>query len=259
MSRGIPQPWYRPSRSTWYVTVDGVQHNLYTDDKVEAFRRWHELIARAPEPPEAPDTTVVVLLASFLKWTEKHKKPATYEWHRNYLQSFVKAIPPELRVADMKPFHVTRWLDKQTTWGESSWRVAITTIKRALSWTVEEGYIDHSPIASIRKPKRQHRETILTEEQQRLIVAEAIDERFRDFVTLIQETGARPQEVRTVEARHVNLQNGLWIFPPTEHKTGEKTGEPRIIYLNAKALEFTQRLVEQHPTGPLCRNVQGRP
>ena len=114
MPRGNPAPWFRSERNSFFVTINGVQHNLRTAVKAEAYRRWHELMTRAPEPPEAPDTTVVVILAAFLEWTQKHKKPATYEWHRHYLQSFVKAIAPELRVVELKPFHVTRWLDKRT-------------------------------------------------------------------------------------------------------------------------------------------------
>ncbi len=82
---------------------------------------------------------------------------------------------------------------------------------------------------------------------------------FLDFLTLLLETGVRPQEIRAVEARHVSLEHGLWIFPASEHKTGKKTDKPRVVYLNAKALEITKRLVEQHPTGPLLRNSLGKP
>jgi hypothetical protein len=67
-------------------------------------------MTKAPAPPEAPDATVVVLFAAFLEWAQK---PATYQWHRNYLHNFIKTIPPDLRVAELKPFHVTSWLDEQ--------------------------------------------------------------------------------------------------------------------------------------------------
>jgi integrase len=248
-----------PLRNSYYVTVNGAQHNLRTADRSEAINRWHALMTKAPAPPEAPDATAVVLFAAFLEWAQKHKKPATYDWHCNYLHSFIKTIPPDLRIAGLKPFHVTRWLDTRDGWGPSSRRGAITTAKRAFTWAIEEGYIDHSPIAKIRKPKRRRRETILTDGQRQLIIEEASDESFRDLVTLIQETGVRPQEVRTVAARHVDLKNGLWIFPPEEHKTGEKTEQPRIVYLNGTALAITARLVETHPTGPICRNAHGKP
>ena len=51
---------------------------------------------------------MIVLLALFLEWVEKHKTPATYAWRSNYLQSFVKFLNGTscgLLVADFKPFH----------------------------------------------------------------------------------------------------------------------------------------------------------
>lgn len=125
MSRGNPQPWFRPSRKTYYVTVDGVQHNLHTADKAEAYRQWHELMVRSPELPESPDATVVVILASFLDWAEKHPKKSTYKWHRHYLQGFVASLEDkQLRISKLKKFHVSRWLDAKTTWGANSRRAA---------------------------------------------------------------------------------------------------------------------------------------
>jgi hypothetical protein len=40
MSRGNPEPWLRKGRG-YYVTIDGVQHNLRTADKAAAHTRWH--------------------------------------------------------------------------------------------------------------------------------------------------------------------------------------------------------------------------
>lgn len=259
MPRGNPEPWFRPSRRTYYVTVNGIQHNLRTADKAEAYRNWHELMVRAPDPPESPDATVVVILAAFLDWAEKHSKKSTYEWHRHYLQGFVASLEDkQLRISKLKKFHVTRWIDAQTTWGANSHRAAIASVKRACNWAVDEGYISHSPIARLRKPKAKHRETILTPDQCQLILDESASN-FCDFLSLLLETGVRPVEVRTVEARHISLDQGLWVFPPAEHKTGEKTDKPGVVYLSAKALEITKRLVELHATGPLLRNSRGKP
>lgn len=135
----------------------------------------------------------------------------------------------------------------------------MTALKAAFQWAEDEGYIDRSPIRRVRKPRAGRRETVLTEEQRTLLLDEASDQEFRDLLTLLMETGARPQEVRTVEARHVDLKNGLWVFPPDESKMGEKTQKPRIIYLTPTALELTLRLVERYPEGPLLRNSQGKP
>jgi hypothetical protein len=62
-----PKPWFRPSRNTWYVEIEGRQHKL-GPDRDEAFRLYHQLMAsppKAPEPPP-PSDSVAVLLDRFL-------------------------------------------------------------------------------------------------------------------------------------------------------------------------------------------------
>jgi len=80
---------------------------------------------------------------------------------------------------------------------------------------------------------------------------------FKDFVFAMQETGSRPSEIARVNAADVNLVKGTWTF--TKHKTGRKTGQPRIVYLTPIMIELTRRLMEEHPTGPIFRNRLGEP
>ncbi|HTI50207.1 MAG TPA: hypothetical protein VL475_04625, partial [Planctomycetaceae bacterium] len=212
MSRAHPTPWFRPSRRTFYVTINGVQHNLHTADEAEALQRWHELIVKLAKavPVSAGDQApVAVLLAEFLEWAERNKSPGTYEWHRNYLHRFLASLPRQLRVAELRPYHVTQWLDQHSKWGPNSRRGAVTSVKRAFLWAVSEGHLERSPVANVKKPPAKSREVVLTAKQRRLIFATATDAAFRDVLNLIQETGARPQEVRAVEARHVDLKQAL--------------------------------------------------
>ncbi len=43
----FPKPFYRAYRSSWYVQLGGIQKNL-GPEKVEAFRRYHALMAEPP-------------------------------------------------------------------------------------------------------------------------------------------------------------------------------------------------------------------
>ena len=259
MPRGNPQPWFRPSRNTWYVTIDGVQHNLHTAGQSDAIRRWHRLLGQSNEVLESDNAQVAGLLAAFADWAERHTSQTTYDWYCRYLKSFLNWVPPNLTATKLKPFHVTQWLDAHPGWGASSRRGAITALKRAFQWCVDEGYLDRSPVSSIKKPSTPRRETTLTREQRQLILHEASDQAFRDLLTAAEETGVRPQEVRLVEARHVDLDNAMWVFPPDEHKTGKKTEKPRIVFLPDRVLKLTKRLIAESPEGPLFRNSRGQP
>jgi integrase len=205
----------------------------------------------------SPRLTVRELIAEFLEWAEKHTR--SYDYYAHFLTQFARTVPKELGAPDLRPFRVTRWLDKHPTWRANTRRCAIGAVKRVYHWGVAEGYLDFTPLAGQRKPPGERREVILSQEQRSIIFATVKDRRFRDFLLLIQETGARPQEVRAIEARHVQITERVWILPPSEHKTGRKTGRPRVIYLTPVAWKITQRLMKQHPDGPLCRNKFGRP
>jgi site-specific recombinase XerD len=63
--------------------------------------------------------------------------------------------------------------------------------------------------------------------------------------------------VSAVVAAHIDLRNGLWVLD--EHKTEHATGGPRVVILTPEMAALTRRLMQEHPSGPLFRNEDGRP
>ncbi len=51
-TRKQPQPWYRPNRGVWYLTLDGRQINLGPDEET-AFQQYFEIMAARSKKPEA--------------------------------------------------------------------------------------------------------------------------------------------------------------------------------------------------------------
>ena len=147
----------------------------------------------------------------------------TYWGYRSYLQDFCKlfgALPGK----DLKPLHVTRWLDSHSGW-KGSRRNAVVAIKRAFNWAEAEGVLQPNPIKAVKKPPQPPRDRVLTQDEGKAILAAIKDQSFRDFVFAMMETGARPGEVRRVTAQHVNLALGVWTF--AEHKTGKRNHRNR--------------------------------
>jgi integrase len=120
---------------------------------------------------------------------------------------------------------------------------------------VREGHIQSSPVAHIEKPTPTRRELVVTPDQWTAIIKAAGDQPFLDLLTVLRETGCRPQEVRQVEACHFDEPGRRWIFP-RELSKGKRYN--RVVYLNDLAVAITQRLAKQHPTGPLFRNRYGQ-
>jgi integrase len=248
-----PKPWYWKDRKSWFVTIGGQRHNLGPDRK-DALQLFHQLMTQ-PVRPAVPGETVTALIDAFLEWTHKHRAQRTYEWYLQRCQWFIESIP-SLTVAQLKPFHVQQWLDAHPSWSDGHRRGCIISVQRAFRWALKMGYIDTNPVAYIEKPQGGRRDRVISPTEYDSILSLIRDNRFRDLVTTAWETGARPQELRRVERRHVDLRHSRWVFPQEEAKGKQRV---RIVYLSDIALSITQRLMLQHGEGPLFRNTAGRP
>jgi integrase len=232
-------------------------------DRDVAFRNYHAIMAQgdSPQAGKSPvaappgETTVAALLDQFLEWVARNRKPRTYSTYKERLQLFLNALEDSsLTVSKLKPFHVTRFVDKHPNWSSSMRRGRMITVQTALNWAVKEGLIDHSPIAKLQKPSPGRRDNPVTEEDHRAIIAATKSEAFRTVLTIAWETGARPQELLRAEARHFDKNLSALVFPPDEAK-GHRW---RVVYLSPTARKLVEKLVQQQQTGPLLRNDRGK-
>jgi integrase/recombinase XerD len=249
----FPKPWFRKERQAWFVQV-GRQHVNLGADKTKALEQYHALMSQ-PQKPRVKADSVVNVIDLFLDWCQKHRAPETYEWYQSRLQLFVKTIPPELKTSLLRPFHVQQWIDGYEDLSSGSKRNHCRSVQRAMRWAEQQGYIDRSPIAYMEKPAAGKRDMVVSKAEFDQILENTKDRAFRDLLIVSWESGCRPQESLVVEARHVDLENTRWVFPPKEEKMGRV---PRIVYLTETALEITARLKLQCPEGPIFRNTSGR-
>ncbi len=246
------KPWFRPGRGVWYVTLNGKQHNL-GPDRDQAFQTYHELM-RQPQERKVDPRSVVVLIDEYLEWCRKHRADETYRWYFDRLQSFSTVIGATLTLDELRPFHVQKWVDTHEDWAKGTKRNAIAAVKRVFHWAEEQGYIERSPIALLKKPKCGQKEIVVPQEHYEQMLALTKDDAFRDLLTVSWETGCRPQESLRVEARHVDLPNERWVIPTTPGKP-----DNRVVYLTETALAITKRMAERNPEGTLFRNTDGVP
>lgn len=250
----FPKPFFRRSRGLYYVQLRGKQINLGAD-RVAAFARYHELMTQVP-PAVVPSDDVISIIDAFLDWCQQHRAPRTYDWYKERLQSFVESVPATLTVSQLRPFHVQQWADSHSGWNGGMRRGCMLAVQRAFNWAVKLGHIDRSPIAYLEKPKAGTRELVISPELYASLRALITDEAFKDLVTLAWETGARPQELLGLEARHVELHAARLVFPAREAKGKKRV---RVVHLTDTAVAIVQRLVKKWPEGRLLRNEDGVP
>jgi integrase len=257
-----PKPWWREDRQAWFVTIGGTRYNLGSESE-EADREFHRLMSLKPEaraPKASPSTglTVADILDKYLDWCQKHRAARTFDWYRDHLQSFADFLPnpDQMPVSELKPYQVIEWADQHDSWGDNYRRGALIAVSRPFNWAARIGYIDASPIPYIEKPRPTRREQVVTVEEWEAIRDHYVKgDPFRDLLEFAWETGCRPQEVRAIEARHVQLARHRVVFPAVEAK-GKKC--IRVIYMTKRAEEIIRKLIRGRPKGLLFLNTRGR-
>lgn len=253
------KPFYRAFDDWWYVEVgprgNRTQIKLVKGKKNEtkAYRRFVEVVGSDAIAAIASKLTVAEACDNFLDWSQRNHQPLTYRQYRDFLQDFCNRYG-SLKVMALKPFHVTQWVQKHT-WNSTSQNKAIGCLKRCLNFVASEGLAPDNPLRLVRKPRALRRETILSSDDRKRIMAAIRDRAFKMFVFALSQTGARPSEIRTVTAAECDLNLGIWVF--RKHKTVHHTGRPRIVYLTPPMIKLCRRLVREHPEGPLFRNTRG--
>lgn len=250
-----PKPFFRTSKNCWYLQVGKRQISLGPDKKM-ASQRYHEIMSDR-ETLTSETATIETLFEHYLDWVENNRKPGTYGKIRTNLSRFAAYIGKSKRASTLTGSDLSDWVESESSWGPTTRNEAIGSVVRAYNWAVGKRYLTRNYVRNVpNRPQRKRRETILSQDDWREVLKHVRDQAFQDFLTFMWETGCRPKEARTLEARHVNIEAGLIIFPPSESK-GER--HERVIYATESTLVIVKRRIEQFPKGALLRNSRGRP
>jgi integrase len=149
--------------------------------------------------------------------------------------------------------------------GEGTARKAIRLLRAIFAWGIAERMIDHNPAAGIAVGGDGEREAVLdAPDYARLFATLATMETQRrvrpavaDAIRIIALTGARKGEICGLRWQHVDLKRGVIVLPAKAHKTGRKTGKPRVISLPATAQQILARQAEGAPDGFVFSRATG--
>lgn len=247
--------WFWEARGIYCVYVRGKKH-LLGSDKTEATRLFHELMGRPENKPvEIDANSVAKVLDDFYESAKQTVAPRTASRYWDFLQEFIKHSG-RVPVADLTAAHVTAWLETKKSWNSTTKFNAVTAVQRALNWSVKNNGLKFNPIRGMEKPKQKARSATVQPEEFEAILKLVKDQRFRDLLILTYDCGARPFEIKRLEARHIEMDKHRAVLP-----TGEaKKNIPRAIYFpTPRSVAMIKRLMKIHPTGPLLLNRDGAP
>lgn len=246
--------WWWKARKAYYVKIAGKRIRLH-EDREKAEEAYHRLkLDENVElvPPEPETSAIAAVFGLFLEWLSKNRAPETLKWYQTRLGYFL-ADHPDFTCEILKPIHVQSWLDSKK-WSSGHKRGCVTALKGAFNWAVKMELLERSPIRGLEKPAAGKREEFLTKSEFEEVLSHFKDQEFCDVLRFMWFTGARPQELVKIEARHV--KPGHVLFPRLESK-GKK--RERIVFLVPEAQEIVDRLAAKNREGPIFRNRRGGP
>lgn len=166
---------------------------------------------RGEQTPATPGgDSVVAVLDRFLTWCTEHRGELTTKRYREFIQDFVKMKPEGITFGlipalQIHAGHITRWLSERPPWGPTTKRNAITALQRGFNWAAKNDGLPRNPILGMEKPEAKRRTEIVSPEEFDSLLAHASTQ-FRDLLVVSYDSGARPFEVKELEARHCRVR-----------------------------------------------------
>lgn len=252
-----PKPWYDAGKDLWRVYIRRKRHDLVKgrENEVEAKRLFHLLMAEqlGPAVKTAPSSLTVVELCN-LRYLHllATAAPSTTADARPHLAAFATAYQHD-RAAEVTPAMVEAWISGHASWGQTTRGRVIAIIKATFRWAWQEGRLEHDPLARLKAPTWQSRVRAIGSVDWAKIQPAIKSADGRDLLMVISETGARPDEIARLEAKHLR-PNRIAELPG---KNTRKTGRSRIVRFTALAWEAVQKRAESRPVGYLFRTHRG--
>jgi integrase len=212
------KPWFRRQTGWWMVCIGGKQIKLAEgwENRDLALKKFHELMLVAAEAPDSRNARVFSVCDEFLVWSHRNQSAETYRGYEFYVQGFCDACG-YVKVAELRPYHVTRWLDAND-WNPTTRYNAQRSVFRVFNWAASEGLLDRNPLKGMKRSQPLSRQRCLTDDEWRLLFGNARGS-FKVFLYALQQTGARPSEVRGLTWDQVHQDR--WVL--RVHKTSGKT------------------------------------
>lgn len=250
--------WRRKEDGHWYTTEGN--RKVKIADKGTSYRDAFNLFKERPDDPVQGAMTAKRLIDLFLdylapeKTTKKPtKNKGTYVWYKSFLNPFASSLSDRLKVSDCKVHHLQDWLEDQDNWNDNTKNAAGRAVLRCFNWGVKQQHIRFNPFKGVELAPRTPREVVINDAQFKTMLT-YVEPEFADYLTFLYETGARPQEIKLLTAKHWDGEK--FTLERTNSK-GKK--ERRVIYTTPKIARMIKRLVKKYPKGVLFRNAKGEP
>ena len=143
---------------------------------------------------------------------------------------------------------------------------AVLILRAAYQWAISEKHLAENPCVDVKVAPPGQRGIILEDSNGYRRMFETLDQlentrqiqsAAADAIRFIALTGCRKGEAANMLWQYVDATNGRVVIPATRHKTGHKTGKPRVLQLPAAAMAIIARQPQGAPNDFVFRPAKG--
>jgi integrase len=256
-------PWFRKSKNTWYVTLNGRMVSLGVagrGNRKQAMQAFARLLTEQPAAhasteaapmvrpaADRPGQTVRQIVDSFFAHTTARHKPHTVRTYRRFLEPFAKAFGAR-NVLAVAPADVEAFANVPT-WGNTTRHGCLMAIATAFRHAGLSLKLNVPPKAS------RGAETVIPERDAARVTAKAKGD-FRPLLRFLWLTGCRPSEAFALDLEAADWDNAVATL--RDHKTAHATGRPRLLFLSTEAVAILRGQQKRYGAGPAFRMNNGR-
>lgn len=260
------KPFYWEERRGWFARIKGKRIRLTEGGeaatKAEAMRAFYREMAAVGEGgrPRGGWTLGSMIDAWLAKADRDRLEASTRRLYLDHTNTLRRAFGDGRKPESLRPDALDAWAAEKVSsgdWSQSSARGWLAVVRRVYRWAAAEEMIESNPLKGLKLPADTARQVVLTVEQFRAVIDATEDREFRDFLTMLVETGARPSSIARLEARDIDW--GAALATLQKHKTRRHTGRPIYLRFTPPALALCRELAARWPTGPLFRNTEANP
>ena len=237
-------------------------------DPNDAWTPWNPIVEREM-------LSVREAAARFMA-SRQHLRPKTVEAYRFATEGLLERLPAGLMIRNVQPGQISPYIDDLSV-SVATRRHRYGHLRTFFLWAVEKGYLDDSPMRTVRCPKPQKKlAEFLSPEQLEQVLA-AIDWDFeqkrrqgfardgeiqwlKDLILLAVGTGLRLRELTSLRWSAVDFETGFLTVRNSEgFRT--KSGHERAVPLAGDALDVLQRRNRERTDdldGPVLTYGDGR-
>jgi integrase len=262
-----PHPRFDIARNAWVTRAGGRLKILAKGPKTAetesaAWAEFYAHMARLgnPVPATAAGVTLGQLADEFGRWLEQEvaagrKRPATLAYYKHLIQRFLNAVGGRRPADGVKPIELERY---KTNWH------SVQSVQRLFNWGVSMGLIGSNPLRSVRRPDLGQRERILSPRETAQL-HRAADPAYRAVLMALQHTIARPQEIRALQWKLLQLRP-YPLFELRDFKAKLRRKDRHVarrrIPLDDRMLRMLRRFAARRNPAPddfVFLNSRGRP